>query len=199
VDSSIYLSNISPKAPASSSVRSIGSVQVRPIILEDVADVADLIGDSFRIGAAFGRWLRPLFKLGIREDLRSRWQDGASENSVCWVATVVNSAPPIVGTIEVSNRSTLQLPAPQKRYAYIANLAVDREYRCLGIAQQLIGQCEVAAKDWGFCFIYLHVMADNQAANHLYRKLGFEVLSSDKTWHILPWKRNSRLFLRKSL
>jgi ribosomal protein S18 acetylase RimI-like enzyme len=168
---------------------------MRLLALEDVADVANLIGDSFGIGAAYGRWLRPLFKMGIREDLRSRWQDRESENSVCWVATRVKY-PEIVGTIEVSNRSTPNTD-PSKRYAYIANLAVDQEFRCLGIGKQLIGQCEEIAKQWGF--IYLHVMAENQAAIHLYHKLGFEVIGRDQTWHFLPWKRAHRLFLRKPL
>lgn len=179
--------------------QTVGSIHVRPLALEDISDVADLIGDSFRIGAAFGRWLRPLFKLGIREDLRSRWQEQTNDNSFCWVATVPQETLTIVGTIEVSNRATTVTTATHKRYAYIANLAVDHNYRCLGIGQRLLSQCEVVAKQWGFTSVYLHVMADNQAANHLYRKMGFEVLSSDKTWHILPWKRNSRLFLRKSL
>jgi ribosomal protein S18 acetylase RimI-like enzyme len=198
VDSSFYLSNLAPDFHRRTLSATAGSLQLRPLVLEDVADVADLIGDSFGIGAAFGRWLRPLFKMGIREDLRSRWQERENDNSVCWVATMAKY-PAIVGTIEVSNRSTLNVALTNKRYAYIANLAVDREYRCLGIGNQLIGQCEGVAKQWGFAFIYLHVMAENQAAIHLYHKLGFEVIGRDQTWHLLPWKRAHRLFLRKPL
>jgi ribosomal protein S18 acetylase RimI-like enzyme len=197
VDSSLYLPTLAPDFNQRTLSVTDGAVQMRPLALEDVADVANLIGDSFGIGASFGQWLRPLFKMGIREDLRSRWQDRESEDSVCWVATRV-TYPEIVGTIEVSNRSTPNA-APNKRYAYIANLAVDQEFRCLGIGKQLIGQCEEIAKQWGFSFIYLHVMAENQAAIHLYHKLGFEVISRDQTWHFLPWKRAHRLFLRKPL
>jgi ribosomal protein S18 acetylase RimI-like enzyme len=198
VDSSLYLSNLPPDLRQPSLTATAGAVRMRQLALGDVVAVADLIGDSFGIGAAFGRWLRPLFKMGIREDLRSRWQERENENSICWVATIANQPNPIVGTVEVSSRSTLNT-ALNKRYAYIANLAVEREYRCLGIGQQLIDQCEVVAKQWGFSFVYLHVMAENQSALHLYSKLGFETIGRDRTWHILPWKRAHRLFLRKPL
>jgi ribosomal protein S18 acetylase RimI-like enzyme len=198
VDSSLYLSNGTSELQQQHPLVSAGSVQLRHLALEDVGVVADLIGDSFGIGSAFGRWLRPLFTMGIREDLRSRWQLPSNQNSVCWVATVPNYEPLIVGTVEISSRSTLNA-VPSKRYAYIANLAVDREYRCLGIGRQLLDRCEEVAKQWGFSFIYLHVMAENQSALHLYSKLGFETISRDRTWHILPWKRAHRLFLRKPL
>jgi ribosomal protein S18 acetylase RimI-like enzyme len=198
VDSSCYLSNLTPDLRQPSLAASASSLQMRYLIPEDVVAVADLIGDSFGIGAAFGRWFRPLFKMGIREDLRSRWQDRENENSICWVATIPKYPVAIVGTVEVSNRSTLNT-VTNKRYAYIANLAVDREHRCLGIGKQLIDKCEGVAKQWGFSFIYLHVMADNQSALHLYSKLGFETIGRDRTWHILPWKRANRLFLRKPL
>jgi ribosomal protein S18 acetylase RimI-like enzyme len=198
VDSSFYLSNLTPDLRQPNRTVTAGAVQMRHLSPNDVVAVADLIGDSFGIGAAFGRWFRPLFKMGIREDLRSRWQERENENSICWVATIPKYPVAIVGTVEVSNRSTLNA-ALNKRYAYIANLAVDREHRCLGIGKQLIDRCEGVAKQWGFTFIYLHVMAENQSALHLYAKLGFETIGRDRTWHILPWKRAHRLFLRKPL
>jgi ribosomal protein S18 acetylase RimI-like enzyme len=167
--------------------------------MADIPRAADVIGDSFRIGAAFGRWLMPLFKLGIREDLHSRWREQDTQRAISMVATAGRGESTVVGTIEVSNRSTIYHPTVPRRYAYIANLAVDDTYRSLGIGRQLVAQCELVASNWGFGHIYLHVMAENHAANHLYAKLGFEVVGSDMTWHLLPWKRASRLFLRKSL
>lgn len=198
MDSSFYLSNLAPDLRQPNLTATAGVVQMRHLAPNDVVAVADLIGDSFGIGAAFGSWFRPLFKMGIREDLRSRWQERESENSICWVATIPHYPVAIVGTVEVSNRSTLNA-AQNKRYAYIANLAVDREHRGLGIGKQLIDRCAGVAKQWGFAFIYLHVMAENQSALHLYAKLGFETIGRDRTWHILPWKRAHRLFLRKPL
>jgi ribosomal protein S18 acetylase RimI-like enzyme len=143
--------------------------------------------------------LMPLFKLGIREDLYSRWREQDPQRAVALVATISRNTPQVVGTIEVTNRGTLYHPSLSRRYAYIANLAVDDNYRSLGIGRQMVTQCESIAREWGFGYIYLHVMAENPAANHLYKKMGFEQLCSDRTWHLLPWKRASRLFLRKAL
>jgi ribosomal protein S18 acetylase RimI-like enzyme len=198
VDSSLYLSNHPPvSCNEQFSTRTAGSVMVRALEQTDIIQAANVIGDSFQIGAAFGRWLMPLFKLGIREDLHSRWREQDPQRAVALVATISTSR--VVGTIEVTNRGTLYHASLAKRYAYIANLAVDSNYRSLGIGRQMVAQCESIAREWGFGYVYLHVMAENPAANHLYKKLGFELLCSDRTWHFLPWKRASRLFLRKAL
>jgi ribosomal protein S18 acetylase RimI-like enzyme len=199
VDSSFYLSNPPVVLNEKFTTGTVGTVTVRTLEQADIIQAANVIGDSFQIGAAFGRWLMPLFKLGIREDLYSRWREQDPQRAVALVATINRSKSKVVGTIEVTNRGTLYHASLAKRYAYIANLAVDDGYRSLGIGRQLINQCESIASQWGFGYIYLHVMAENPAANHLYTKLGFEVLCSDRTWHLLPWKRSSRLFLRKAL
>jgi ribosomal protein S18 acetylase RimI-like enzyme len=200
VDSSLYLSTHPPVARNEQfSTPKAGTVTVRTLEQADIVQAANVIGDSFQIGAAFGRWLMPLFKLGIREDLYSRWREQDPQRAVALVATISRSTPQVVGTIEVTNRGTLYHASLAKRYAYIANLAVDDNYRSIGIGRQMVTQCESIAREWGFGYIYLHVMAENPAANHLYKKMGFEQLCSDRTWHFLPWKRASRLFLRKAL
>ncbi len=174
-------------------------LKVRPLQLADLAKAANVISDSFQIGAAFGGWLRPLFKIGIHEDLRNRLDVQPPDRAVCLVATIGSQSMDVVGTIEISARLPIYNPSLNKRYLYISNLAVDNSYRCLGIGRELVTQCELIAKKWGFTDIYLHVMADNLAGQHLYARLGFEVLSSDQPWHIFPWHRPQRLFLRKRL
>jgi ribosomal protein S18 acetylase RimI-like enzyme len=175
------------------------TLKVRPLQSADVAKAAEVISNSFKIGAAFGGWFRPLFKIGIHEDLRNRLDVQAPDQAVCLVATVGAQKTEVVGTIEISARSPLYNPSLIKRYVYISNLAVDNDYRRLGIGRELVEQCESIARDWGFTDIYLHVMANNLPGQHLYLRLGFEVLSSDQTWHLLPWQRAQRLFLRKRL
>jgi ribosomal protein S18 acetylase RimI-like enzyme len=172
---------------------------VRPLHSADVAKAADIISDSFQIGMAFGRWLQPLFKIGIYEDLRNRLAVPAPEQAVCLVATVDSAPTDVLGTIEISARSPLYNPKVTKRYVYISNLAVDYDYRRLGIGRELVKQCEAIAKKWGFTDIYLHVMANNLAGKRLYLGLGFEILSSDQPWQLFPWHRAERLFLRKRL
>lgn len=174
-------------------------LKVRPLQSVDLSKAADVISDSFQIGAAFGGWFRPLFRIGIYEDLRNRLDVQPSEQAICLVATVGYSVTDVVGTIEISARLPIYNPTANRRYLYISNLAVDNNYRRLGIGRELVTQCESIAKKWGFTDIYLHVMADNLAGKQLYSRLGFEVLSSDQPWHIFPWHRPQRLFLRKRL
>ena len=173
-------------------------LKVRPLQSVDLAKAADVISNSFQIEAAFGGWFRPFFRIGIYEDLRNRLDVQPPEQAICLVATVGSPAMEVVGTIEISARLPIY-PTANRRYLYISNLAVDDNYRRLGIGRELVNQCESIAKKWGFSDIYLHVMADNLAGQHLYSRLGFEVLSSDQPWHIFPWYRPQRLFLRKRL
>ncbi len=174
-------------------------LKVRPLQSTDVARAAAVISDSFQIGMFWGGWLQPLFRIGIQEDLRNRLNVQAPDQAVCLVAATGTQARDVVGTIEISARSSMYDPSINKRYLYISNLAVDHNYRRLGIGRELVTQCEAIAKTWGFMAIYLHVMADNLAGQDLYAQLGFEVLSSDQPWHILPGLRSQRLFLRKRL
>jgi ribosomal protein S18 acetylase RimI-like enzyme len=208
VDTPSYRSSFSHITTAADNVQPSGqfysgmtskTVKVRPLQLADVAKAADVITDSFKIGAAFGGWLQPLFKIGIHEDLRNRLNVQAPDQAVCLVATVGVEPTDVVGTIEISARSPLYNPSMAKRYVYISNLAVDNDYRRLGIGRELVRQCESIAQQWGFKDIYLHVMADNLPGQHLYLRLGFEILSRDQTWHFWPWQRADRLFLRKRL
>jgi hypothetical protein len=126
VDSSLYLSTHPPVVRNEQfSTPKAGIVTVRTLEQADIVQAANVIGDSFNIGAAFGRWLMPLFKLGIREDLYSRWREQDPQRAVALVATISRNTPQVVGTIEVTNRGTLYHPSLSRRYAYIANLAVD--------------------------------------------------------------------------
>jgi ribosomal protein S18 acetylase RimI-like enzyme len=174
-------------------------LKVRPLQSVDLSKAADIISDSFQIGAAFGGWFRPLFRIGIYEDLRNRLDVQPPDRAVCLVATINHQATEVVGTIEISARLPMYNSTANRRYLYISNLAVDGNYRRLGIGRELVTQCESIAKKWGFTDIYLHVMADNSAGQRLYSGLGFEILSSDQPWHIIPWHRPQRLFLRKRL
>jgi ribosomal protein S18 acetylase RimI-like enzyme len=81
----------------------------------------------------------------------------------------------VIGTAEVSQRpcETWQL-FPRKR-AYLSNLAVSPAHRRAGAAQQLLSTCENIALSWGFHNVYLHVMADNAAAQALYSQAGYQL------------------------
>ena len=67
------------------------------------------------------------------------------------------------------------------------------------MAQELLKSCEQLTKSWGYPDLFLHVMGDNERGRNLYEKLGYELVSSEVVWSIIPWHRPERLFLRKQL
>ena len=180
---------------------------VHPAGLDDLDSLAGLLADCFHGREGWLGWLHPFFRVGIYEDLRIRIRRSPKEYR-CWTATVAPVkggvgdrvlANELVGTIELSTRSSMPLGWNGGRYPYIANLAVRPDYRRQGIAKQLLLACEATARDWGFQDIYLHVLDDNQPARQLYQQLGYfseSSLAASWTW---PLKRSQRLFLHKRL
>jgi ribosomal protein S18 acetylase RimI-like enzyme len=181
-------------------------VEIRAVCEAEIDRVADIITHSFHFDRGWMSWFTPLFKLGIAEDLRHRLRSSPPNSSrnqlpqpVCSIAICSQSfQSDVVGTIELSARNASDR-LPQNRYAYISNLAVSKDWRRRGVAQQLLLECEQIAKSWGYTELYLHVMADNERGRNLYQKLGYEVVKRDVAGSIIPWYRPERLFLCKKI
>jgi ribosomal protein S18 acetylase RimI-like enzyme len=179
-------------------------LEIRTVQETEIHYVADIITRSFHFDRGWLSWLTPLFKLGIAEDLRHRLRTGGSGSSqsqqqVCSIAVYTDRGKSqVIGTIELGVR-TAHFRQPYHRYVYISNLAVSRDFRRRGVAQELLKNCEQLTKSWGYPDLYLHVMGNNERGRSLYQKLGYEAVSSELVWSILPWRRPERLFLRKQL
>lgn len=180
-------------------------LEIRAVREEEIQMVAEIITRSFHFDRGWMSWFAPLFKLGIAEDLRHRLRSSQTSEDLarspqqhCAIALCTDRGrTQVAGTVEVGLRTnTYRQPKPH-RYVYISNLAVSKDYRRRGIAQQLLLDCERIAKEWGYLQLYLHVMGDNQRGRNLYQKLGYEVVSSEYVWSFIPWRRPERLFLRK--
>jgi ribosomal protein S18 acetylase RimI-like enzyme len=179
-------------------------VEIRAVCEDEIDRVADIITHSFHFDRGWMSWFTPLFKLGIAEDLRHRLRAQVPNprpsklpQPVCSIAICTDrSQSYVVGTIEVGARNASDR-LPRNRYAYISNLAVSKEWRRKGIAQELLVECEQIAKSWGYTELYLHVMADNERGRNLYQKLGYELVVADFARSMIPWYRPQRLFLRK--
>jgi ribosomal protein S18 acetylase RimI-like enzyme len=198
-------------------------IEIRAVREDEIHCVADIIARSFHFDRGWMGWFTPLFKLGIAEDLRHRlrlhvsnFNQGKIQQQVCSIAVCADRVQSnVVGTVEVGVRNgnaraekiRFDVVSPQatqywlnhRRYVYISNLAVSQEFRRRGVAQELLNNCERLTQSWGYSELYLHVMGNNNRGRNLYQKLGYEVVSSELVWSIIPWHRPERLFLRKQL
>lgn len=183
------------------------AIEIRAVREEEIHCVAEIITRSFHFDRGWMGWFTPLFKLGIAEDLRHRLRAHTpsidrrqAPQPVCSIAIYTERGQTqVVGTIEVGMRTANYRHPDRHRYVYLSNLAVNRDFRRRGVAQALLIDCEQLTRSWGYTDLHLHVMANNERGRNLYRKLGYEVVSSEYVWSILPWHRPERLFLRKQL
>jgi ribosomal protein S18 acetylase RimI-like enzyme len=173
-------------------LKSEAVIELRPAEVPDLAALARLLVISFELYPAGQRWLIPLMAIGIQFDLQQRL---LAQRYVCFVATV-NAQ--MVGTIELSYRQPWPWQLGRSPYAYIANLAVQPQYRQQGIARQMITRSEAMAREWGERDVYLHVMEDNAAARQLYLQAGYYIDQVEYSWN--AWfGQPQRLFLHKRL
>lgn len=194
---------------------------VRTVRQADLAILADVLASSFHSQEGWMRWLYPVLKAGIYEDLRNRLHTRGAHYA-CLVAVkptlqgqanpeLVGRANPaalnllagrtdlIVGTVEISLKTPPLFQPWSTKYLYLSNLAVNVDYRRRGIAQQLLQRCERIALDWGFHDLYLHVLENNHQARRLYRKSGYRLQRIEVNPLTLLLGQPRQLFLHKRL
>jgi ribosomal protein S18 acetylase RimI-like enzyme len=174
---------------------------IRTLRQQDISELSTILAESFHLQANFMRWLIPVMRMGIYEDLRNRLRS-APTYYVCMVAIAdeqSNEPEFLAGTIELTLRSTSAWSICQPRYPYLSNLAVRAECRRQGIARQLLSACERVVLEWGFQDIYLHVLESNYQARQLYLKAGYQVQDTDSSWSYWLFRQPRRLFLHKRL
>jgi ribosomal protein S18 acetylase RimI-like enzyme len=179
------------------------TVTIRLAQLSDLFELSEIITHSFYPPHQLWRWVYPLLKLSIYEDLRQRLRSNSPEY-FCFVATVPvirdqDHQELLVGTVEIAIRSQLASVQNGKAYPYISNLAIHSHYRRQGIARQLLQYCEKTACEWGFEEICLHVLENNDPAQKLYYTNGYQLAQREST--MISWllKHPKRCFLIKSL
>ena len=175
---------------------------VRLARIEDVVQMGEILTLSFNDFNDFTFWLYPLLKLGICQDLRGRLQNPPLDN-FCLVAVMINKMgkeiyQSVVGTVELSFRTRSHYHNHQK-YAYIANLAVDQNYRRQGIASLLLNKCEQITKQKNIDSISLHVLASNQMGKELYLKNGYHIEQVETNLYSLFVVNKRRLLFTKSV
>ncbi|MEM9977559.1 MAG: GNAT family N-acetyltransferase [Cyanobacteria bacterium P01_D01_bin.2] len=162
--------------------------RLRPARSDDLRQLVELLLASFYPTNRINRWLYPLMRMAIQEDIKRRLSS-SSHRYGCLVVVHRPAAagPKIVGTVEISLRSQFWQPL-QPRRPYIANVAIEPYHRRLGLAQQMLLACESIGQDWGVRQLYLHVATDNPSAIALYRKIGYQIYDQG-----VPWRRRQMM------
>ncbi len=168
------------------------NLSIRVAQLADLKAVAEILTESFYPQDYFWLWFRPVFKLGMYEDLKTRLRTETPHYN-CLVAC---SDTGIIGTVEIGLKSTSLFRHP---IPYISNLAVSRNYRRKGVARKLLAKCEQIAREWGFNQLSLHVLENNSAAYNLYTDNGYTLQRIDGKLSRWLLQKPGRLFLEKPL
>ena len=66
----------------------------------------------------------------------------------------------------------------------VMSIAVDKEFRRRGIGEELLQLLIQKLRDVGVNEIWLESRLDNHTANHMYRKLGFEIVEVIKEFYV---------------
>lgn len=179
--------------------------------IEDAKVIGQVLAKSFYSLPEFASWIYPFLQFTISEDIRHRLRS-QSPHYCCLVAKLApqdyqisssrinlgNSNLIVAGTIEIALRSP-SLWSTGVQYPYISNLAVDENYRRLGIGQQLLAKCEQAAIDWGYSETRLHVLDNNDAAKQLYGNCGYQISQIEANWSNMWFDYSPRLLLKKQI
>jgi GNAT superfamily N-acetyltransferase len=156
---------------------------LRPFdVSRDLRAVADLVEQCFRdtIDPDGERYLR---------QMRS-----AANNPgfVRWATSVVDQvAMPLQGFVWeeegrlVGNLSLIPFMSSRRRLYLIANVAVHPDFRRKGIARALTSTALEHARRRNSPSVWLHVREDNEAADRLYRSMGFQERTRRTTWHYI--------------
>jgi ribosomal protein S18 acetylase RimI-like enzyme len=190
------------------------SFLIRGARQQDLGTLAEVLAHSFHSQNGVLRFVYPVLRMGIYEDLRTRLRTQAPHYA-CIVAVKrsplsesfvkVNSSPTanaipdlLAGTVEIGIRQHPPWYFRQSPQLYISNLAVGAAYRRQGVALQLLNACESIALSWGYKDLYLHVLENNHPARQLYQKAGYQVSHTETGWN--PWfGQPKQLFLHKRI
>ncbi len=129
-------------------------VRVRPMALADIPQVLAVDRISFTLP-----WSESAYRFELNEN----------ELSWLWVA----EEEPAEGTRRITGIIVLWLIVDE---AHIATIAVHPDYRGRGIGRALLVEALVKAIQQGASTATLEVRESNLAAQHLYRRFGFEVV-----------------------
>jgi len=139
---------------------------------------------------------------GWGEQQPSSGGSSSSSSSSSGARLVVGSLDVNVGAVLPAEELMGQLPndvSASSARAYLSNVCVAGAVRRHGVARRLMAAAEARAAAQGVRHLYVHVVADNEAAARLYVSAGFEVEAEESEAYARALQRPRRRILHKRL
>jgi ribosomal protein S18 acetylase RimI-like enzyme len=209
----IFLSLITSSFAFSTPTFGLGSIFFRPKNVEiapnlgeinELTEAATFFTNAFwagKIGGVRELSTRQINSLGSSQikEFRKRYgtktgsiNDRRSELIVC--KNSLNGEIYGCAGIEVTNISTPNGKSVQFSAPLMSNLAIGKQYRRKGLAEDLVRATEeLALKQWGYSECYLYVEKRNAPAVKLYKKLGYQTCWEDDTATTLTPTKNGNV------
>lgn len=137
-------------------------VNIRPMTLDDLADVVAIDSISFKLP-----WPERSFRYELTQN----------PNASAWVAEVV--APDGISQ-RIAGMIVVWLIIDE---AHIGTLAVHPDFRRKSIGKKLLAHTLLSCRARGAATAFLEVRRSNQAALALYRQFGFEVIGERRRYY----------------
>lgn len=108
-------------------------------------------------------------------------------------------APEIVGVADATvqrDEDVLRHLEGAEEYVYVSGIAVLIKFRRQKVATALLEACDVMSQRWGYDYLALRAYEDDSAAQVLYSKAGYRVVSADPHWVTLIGKKKRVLMVK---
>ena len=156
-------------------------------------EVSDFFVDAFWTGKVGGgaktltKAQRQQLEQSQNAEFTKRYGNARRISEMLFIRSKSNSNNDIMACVgvevdKIPMSGTIRNPITTESVPLMSNLAVSKQYRRRGLAEQLVRSVEtLVRKEWGYNECYLYVEERNRPAIQLYTKLGYRKVWQDAT------------------
>ncbi|XP_010927818.2 GCN5-related N-acetyltransferase 10, chloroplastic isoform X1 [Elaeis guineensis] len=177
---------------------------------EEMRRVAYVQAEAFHVPVTlFNDFFFKFFEAEVLSALMYRLGNSPPDRYACLVAESINvsdllRAPEhrLVGVVDVTvqrDEEVLRHLEGVEEYLYVSGMAVLKKFRRQKVATMLLKACDALSLLWGYRYLALRAYEDDSAAQKLYSKAGYKVVSGDPYWISWIGKKRRILMIKPSV
>ncbi|XP_008803790.2 uncharacterized protein LOC103717252 [Phoenix dactylifera] len=177
---------------------------------EEIRRVAYVQAEAFHVPVPlFNDLFFKFFEAEVLSALMYRIRNSPPDRYACLVVESVNvpdllRAPEheLVGVVDVTvqrDEEVLRHLEGVEEYLYVSGMAVLKKFRRQKVATILLKACDALSLLWGYRYLALRAYEDDSAAQNLYSKAGYKVISGDPHWIGWIGKKRRVLMIKPSV